>query len=141
MFLKEMSTIVRISGVFMNRSLKDTDINYSENFILMYLFGKENVSQDIISDYYCIDKGSISKTINGLVEKGYVSKQLNQNNRRENFINLTELGKKTFSRNKHLLDEWHRNILKNITPEEISTVSKILSKMAINAKEAIEENK
>ena len=138
MILKDMSTIVRFSGIFMNRSLADKNISSTENYILMYLFGKDTVSQDEIVEYYAIDKGSISKTIRSLEQKGYIERYPNPENRRENIIKLSTLGLETFSESRSSLDEWHTMMMDGITIEEFKKVSKIISKMAENARKAIE---
>lgn len=138
MFLIDMSTIVRFSHVFMNRSLVDSDITSTENYILMYLFSKDNITQDEIADYYAVDKGSISKMIRSLQDKGYISKTVNPENRRENRISLTESGRSRFAQTKSLFDRWHKEMMKGITIEEFHSLVEIISKMAVNAKKAIE---
>ena len=139
MFISDTSTVIRYTNIFINRSLIKIDISPREHYILMYLFSKKNINQEDISQYFAIDKGSISKTINSLVKKDYVIKSENPKKRRENIIALTKKGKKTFQKHKDLLDEWHKTLLQNIDKEEFSIVQKILNQMAKNAKNYIEQ--
>lgn len=138
MFLNDMSTIVRFSHIFMNRSLMKSDITSSENYILFYLFSKDKVSQDDIAAYFAIDKGSISKSVNSLVKKGYVEKIENPNNRRENLVSLTKMGRSTFEKNNKLLKEWHKSVMKDITIKEFEQLKDILARMAENARKTID---
>lgn len=138
MFLNDMSTIVRFSHIFMNRSLADSDITSTENYILMYLFSKDHITQDEISDYYAVDKGSVSKMIHSLQGKGYIEKSENPDNRRENRIALTEAGREKFSQTKSLLDKWHKEVMEGITKAEFQQFVEVVSKMAQNARNALD---
>lgn len=133
-----MSTIVRYSNVFINRSLMSENITSAENYILLFLFSRKKSTQDDIALYFAIDKGSISKSINSLESKGYVQKYPNPDNRRENIVSLTTQGKTTFSKNEELLKVWHEFVMKGISLEDFHMVSNILEKMAANAKHAID---
>lgn len=138
MFLNDMSTIVRFSHIFMNRSLMTSDVTSSENYILLYLFSKDKVTQEDIAAYFAIDKGSISKSVNSLVKKGYVEKIENPDNRRANLVSLTKLGRSTFEENDKLLKEWHKSVMQGITIKEFEQLKDILSRMAENARKTIE---
>lgn len=138
MFLNDMSTIVRFSHIFMNRSLMTSDVTSSENYILLYLFSKDKVTQEDIAAYFAIDKGSISKSVNSLVKKGYVEKIENPDNRRANLVSLTKLGRSTFEENDKLLKEWHKSVMQGITIKEFEQLKDILARMAENARKTIE---
>ena len=138
MILKDMSMIIRYNHIFMNRRLNQSDITANENYLLMYLFSNNQVTQDDISEYFSIDKGSISKTISSLEQKGYVQRQVNQENRRSNIIIISEKGRKTFSETRKILDKWHKLILEGITKEQLNILSDVLEKMAYNTKKALD---
>ncbi len=137
MILNDMSIIIRYNFTFMNRSLSNTNISANENYMLMYLFDKGEVTQDEISSYFGIDKGSISKTVSSLESKGYIEKKINQDNKRSNLVYITKKGIQTFKETKKLLDMWHKDILNNISSEELDILTKTLSTMARNAEKAL----
>lgn len=134
MFTSDVSTVIRYTNIFINRSLSGTDISSSEYYILMYLFNKDNVSQDEISLHYAINKGSISKTINSLVKKNYVTKNENPKNRRENITSLTVKGKETFRKHKAILDKWHNSLLTDISVDDFLTVKRVMKQLSHTAK-------
>lgn len=138
MFLNDMSTIVRYTGIFMNRNASDENITSAENYILLYLFGKPSASQEDISKYFSIDKGSISKSVNRLAKNGFITKTINPENKRENIIALTEYGRKTFSENKKALDLWHNKMMEGISIDQFKQLIKTLSIMAENAVKTIQ---
>lgn len=139
MLLNDMSVIIRYNHIFMNRSLTSTDITSNENYLLMYLYSNNEITQDDISDFFKIDKGSISKTISSLEEKGYLERTINHVNRRSNIVAITEKGRTTFEETSKILDEWHQSILSGISKEEIDTVTRVIETMAKNAKNALEQ--
>ena len=140
MFLNDMSTIFRYSNIFVNRSSTELNITSAEHYILMYLFQKKDVSQDEISSYFAVDKGSISKTIHKLDLKNYIDKYENTSNRRKNLICLSELGRKTFARSRDLLNEWHNSVMQGVTKDEFNLFTEVLQKMTANARSVIESN-
>ena len=141
MFLNDMSTIFRYSNIFVNRSSADLNITSAEHYILMYLFQKEDVSQDEIATFFAVDKGSISKTIHKLDLKNYIDKYADKNNRRKNLICLSELGRKTFSSSRELLNEWHNTVMDGITEDEFKLFKEVLQKMTASARSVIESTK
>ena len=140
MFLNDVSTIFRYGNTFVNRSLADVNVTSAEHYILMYLFQKEEVSQDEIAGYFAVDKGSISKTIHKLDLKKYIEKYANKNNSRENLICLSELGRKTFTKSRELWNEWHSSVMQGVTEEEFRLFTEVLQKMTANARTVIESN-
>jgi|LGOV01.1.fsa_nt_gb DNA-binding MarR family transcriptional regulator len=141
MFLNDMSTIFRYSNIFVNRSSADLNITSAEHYILMYLFEKKDVSQDEIASFFAVDKGSISKTIHKLDLKNYIDKYTDTSNRRKNLICLSELGRKTFSSSRELLNEWHNTVMDGITEDEFKLFKEVLQKMTASARSVIESTK
>lgn len=137
MFINDMSTINRYSNIFINRSLANKNITSAEHYVLMFLFGKEEVTQDEIAQYFALDKGSISKTLYSLEMKGYVKRIENPEDRREKKVTLTELGITSFKSTHELLEKWHEEIMFNISKEELAIFNKVINQMAKNAVTAI----
>ncbi|MDD3478108.1 MAG: MarR family transcriptional regulator [Candidatus Izemoplasmatales bacterium] len=138
MFLNDMSTIVRYSHVFLNRSLVEKNVTAAEHYLLMFLFSHEDISQDAIANHYAIDKGSISKSVKSLVEKGFVLRISNPQNRRENLLRLSEKGRTTFAESRNELTRFHEAVMQGIQPEDFQRLTSILSVMANNAKLLLE---
>ena len=62
-----IKTMIRKSDEIMfgvtERKLKEYDLTFGEQVIIMYLASHENVNQDTISKTYQIDKSMIAKTL------------------------------------------------------------------------------
>ena len=74
--------------------------------------GKTSMKE--IADFFRIDKSTISRTIDILVKKGYVSRVINKDNRRYIDIELTEQGIKICKNINSICDIFYSDILSNI---------------------------
>ena len=131
--MDKMSIIVRYSRIFSERKLKEYDLSFSEQIIIMYLSMHDNVSQDNISRHYMIDKGMIAKTLNKLEKKGFITRKQNPENKRENIISLSDNGIGIIDRMGGILKEWNEIVYEGISKEDIEYVKKITGIMAENA--------
>lgn len=74
--------------------LKDTDINFQQIPILLKLLNHDYIYQkDIVSDLR-MDNGLVTRNIRKLEDLGYVIRQEDNENRRQNKISLTVKGRK-----------------------------------------------
>ena len=136
--MDKMSIIVRYSRIFSERKLKEYDLSFSEQIIIMYLSMHDNVSQDNISRHFMIDKGMIAKTLNKLEKKGFITRKQNPENKRENIISLSDNGIGIIDRMGGILKEWNEIVYEGISKDDIEYVKKITKIMAENATKIID---
>jgi len=136
--MDKMSIIVRYSRIFSERKLKEYDLSFSEQIIIMYLSMHDNVSQDNISRHFMIDKGMIAKTLNKLEKKGFITRKQNPENKRENIISLSDNGIGIVDRMGGILKEWNEIVYEGISKDDIEYVKKITKIMAENATKIID---
>ena len=136
--MDKLSIIVRSSRIFSERKLKEYDLNFSEQIIIMYLSMNDNVSQDTISRHFMIDKGMIAKTLNKLEKKGFITRKQNPENKRENIISLSDHGIAIIDRMGSILSEWNEIVYDGISKEDIECVKRITKIMSENATRCIE---
>jgi DNA-binding MarR family transcriptional regulator len=118
MLMNSLSIIVRYSRVFCEHKLREFDIGFPEQVILMYLSENRKANQEDISKYFMIDKGAIAKTISKLEEKRFIERHENPENRREKLVLLSEKGDKMITYMKEILEEWNQLCLDGIPEEE-----------------------
>jgi DNA-binding MarR family transcriptional regulator len=130
--MDNMSVIVRYCRAFAERKLKEYDLSFGEQVIIMFLSANENVNQDTISKRYMIDKGMIAKTLNKLEEKGFVMREQNPNNKRENFVSLTQKGTDILDTMSSIYKEWNEIIYAGMSAEDIESLKRLTGMMAEN---------
>lgn len=71
----------------------------------------ENVNITCLAQSLKVTKGAICKVVNRLVEKGYVTKYKEEENRKEVHLNLTEIGEITYENYMHYITDLHLEII------------------------------
>lgn len=130
--MDNMSIIVRYCRMFAEKRLKEFDLTFGEQVIIMFLSTHKNVNQDTISKTYRIDKGMIAKTLKKLEHKGYIKRKLNPDNRRENIISLTQKGTDILKHMSIIFDEWNEILYEGMSMEDIACIKNLTGKMVDN---------
>lgn len=140
MLMNTLSIIVRYSRSFSERKMKQYDIGFPEQVVLMYLSKRGSINQDAIAHYFMIDKGAIAKTISKLEEKGHVTKSPNGENKRENLISLTPKGESMLGLMSGVLEEWNSGILDGLSKEEIEQFNTTAEIIQLNVLKTFNQN-
>ena len=93
------------------------------------------MSQQQIADTIIKDKNSVVKLIDGLEKKEMVKRVANMEDRRQNLIELTPLGKEIEESVKEIAMNVVSTITKDIQEQELRTYINVLTKMARNMNE------
>lgn len=135
MLMNGLSIIVRYSRTFCEHKLKEFDIGFPEQVILMYLSEYGSVNQEDIAKYFMIDKGAIAKTSSKLEDKGFVERRENPDDKREKKMVLSDKGRQMITYMRKILEEWNECYLKGLTAEDIQQYNRITGIMAKNVTE------
>jgi DNA-binding MarR family transcriptional regulator len=139
--MKQLSAIAKYWCIYTHRNLQDTELAKTEHSIIMYLSLEDNVSQDTISEHLLLDKGTIAKTLAKLEEKNLVQRVVNQQNRRENIVSLTETGQKEVKTVQDIGKSWNASLMEGLPEEELLIFTKVLATMTERAKTLAYEEK
>ncbi len=96
---------------------------------LLEIENKGNISITELSKILGLDKSTISRTIDGLVNIGLVDRSIPEENRRMTMLQLTKAGKKICQSINAKNDEYFAAILSSLTGPEKSEVLKIFEKI------------
>lgn len=137
--MNDLSILVRQMRVYADRRFLETESSFSEQLVLMYLIGHGSSSQMQIANGLKVDKGSIAKTIAKMEEKGFVSTEVNEKNRREKIISLAPGSSTTVDLMSSVLHDWEARINEGIDPEDRETFVRVLKRMVANSSAMVEE--
>ena len=130
--MDNLSVILRYCRNFFEKRLREFDLTFGEQVIIMFLSRNEEVNQDAISKRYMIDKGMVAKTLNKLETKGFILREQNPDNKRENIISLTQKGADILNNIKNIIDEWNEILYEEMSEDEIACMKKLTNKMVEN---------
>lgn len=128
-----VGTISRSHYNYLNSRLKDLNINPTQLSFLIEINYKRNINQHDLSTKCSIDKGAVARALRKLEEQGLIKREVDENNRRQNMLSLTETGRKTLEQAMIILDNWEREVYKDITAEEKEITHDVLKKISLKS--------
>jgi DNA-binding MarR family transcriptional regulator len=132
-----ISVLHRQFQIYLNRELKDYDINSSEYIFLVNLYEKDGISQEQLSTNLFIDKAATARAIGRLEKLGYIKRTRDPKDSRAYLVTLTAKGleMRNFIRTK--LNYWTQTISSGLTTTEADDLVQKIKKMTMNALDEI----
>jgi DNA-binding MarR family transcriptional regulator len=130
---KWISVLHRQFQIYLNRELKNHDINSSEYIFLVNLYEKDSVSQEKLSSNLFINKAATARAIGRLEELGYVQRTRDPFDSRAYLVTLTAKGLEMRSFIRTKLAYWTRTITAGLTAEETDDMIRKIKQMSTNA--------
>ena len=75
----------------------------------------------------------LARALRKLEEQGLVKREVDENNRRQNMLSLTEKGHETLEQAMIILDNWEKEVYKDITAEEKEITHDVLKKISLKS--------
>lgn len=124
--------ISRSNFLYLKNHLKDLDLKGYQITMLFEVYKGKNISQHEIGSNYNIDKGVISRTLKKLEDDGFISREIDENNRRRNIVSLTKKGEEAVEEIINIFDQWESEIYEGIDIEK-DVLHEVLKTIAIKA--------
>lgn len=129
-----ISILYRKAQVYWTQSLKEYHITSAEYPILLRLYAREGVTQEEIVAELEMDKSAIARALQSLIDKGFVEKQKDEQDRRCNRIYLTKKGHGVRQVIEEAKQKWNEILMKNMTEEEQREMIRLLGQSVKNLK-------
>lgn len=129
---KFISVLHRYSQRYITKELEKLNIGSGQYIFLLCLYKKDGVSQECLSEALGIDKGTTARAISHLVKEGYLTREVDPEDRRLYRVFLTEQAISVKPQLRAVLLEWRDILLKGFSETEKDTALEILDKMAAN---------
>ena len=138
---KHISYLHRYARRYYNKELEPYGFGGAQLRLLMPLYEMDGISQEKLAQTIKLDKTTIARTIKKLIDNGYVSREIDEKDRRSYRIFLTEKGKAIEPEMMNIFLKWEENLLSKFEDEERKYVLKIVEMMHENASEMIQDEK
>lgn len=136
---KLINMIARGQSIYLNHKLGDFGINATQLHLLYEIAYQNNLNQEKIAARCNINKGSVARSIKKLEDRGFVKRSIDENNRRQNKVSLTQKGKETLSEAYKVLDEWEDEIIREKGYVDKELLQLVLKEIAVKTMELNEE--
>ena len=128
-----ISMISKCQQIYLNHHLKDLGINSSQLHLLFEISNQSNINQEKIAKRCNINKGAVARSIKKLEDNELVVREIDEANRRQNKISLTQKGKVVLNDSIEVLDKWESEVFKNFSKENKELLNESLKEVFINA--------
>lgn len=117
----------------LNRGFQNAGFNLSrEQYeLLQVLWEKENVNQQFIARSLNKDKYNVTKLLNTLQKRGFIQRKAGKEDKRNNFIVLTDKGRESEAALSRVEEQVHTEISFMLSTQEIKSMVWMLKKMNI----------
>ena len=127
--------IERVSRSYADEYLKELGLSRGQIPYLMVLYHNEGISQDFLAKGLVMDKSSTARALLKLETAGFIRREQNPQDKRENLVYLTEAGREIHPIVKQLNGQWIEHLSGDLNEVEIVALEAILSKMSTKARD------
>lgn len=134
-YIKHFREIIRIFDreiLFQNSASCCNGISVSQCHTLLEIEKNQEISISELATKLSLDKSTVSRTVEGLVNISLVDRVIPSENRRKALINLTENGKQVCSTINFNNDGYIKTVLKDFTVEEREELLRLFEKLTRN---------
>lgn len=121
-FRRSLRSLERIIASRISTETSCCGVTLSQCHLLLELEQTPGISLNELSRQLDLDKSTLSRTVESLVQDGLVTRIIPDNNRRSVKISLSEKGREKTEYINKICDDFYSSILKNIPEEEHSSV-------------------
>ncbi len=118
----------------LNRKFREAGLEISSEqwLVLLSLWNKDKVTQQVISDQTAKDKASITRLLDVLSKHDLIERRPSSTDRRINLIHLTERGKELETKAMGIVRETFDQAISGITTNELIFTREIVCKLLKN---------
>lgn len=128
-----ISYLYRRSSTQLSTWLKDIGLSPTQSIMLVGIYRNTGVNQQTLCDLISVLPSVASRALRELEDKGYITKERDEQNRRNYNLYLTPKGRELAEKSLMTQERYWNDLLSKFTPEEISTLNQLLAKMGLQA--------
>jgi MarR family transcriptional regulator, transcriptional regulator for hemolysin len=131
---RQLGLIAKMYLGVLSKLLDHVDIEKHISILVMIEQCTDGCTQQYIADANRIDKASMVRIIDGLVERDLIERMVNPDDRREHKILLTEKAKNIMPEVHKAIQEMNKLCLSGLNKDEISAFNRVLDVVTNNLK-------
>ncbi len=136
-----LNSLMRMTKGFAHEQIRKRGLNDTECMICSYVYEHENCSQEDVSKALCIDKTTVTKSMQLLEHMGILLRSPDEEDKRRHVLSLTADGKEKCSKVLHVYDEWVGKVMEELNGEEQKQFESYCRRLISAAQKLQEERK
>jgi len=105
------------------------DITINDMHVIEAIGNGESKPSSVVAKKLDVTMGTLTKSIDGLVRKGYVKRDRSEEDKRVVLLSLLEKGVKAFEHHAHFHEEMVKAVMDQLDPDETKVLEKSLGKL------------
>lgn len=125
---------------YCNEQLSKIGLSQGLLFFILYIGKHPTCSPKELSEALHMDIGHTARSLNKLIQTGFILQETNPKDRRAHILNLTEHGQDAFRISHELFFSWDDEVLCNLSEDERLQLFLILDKVIDNNHRCLRKN-
>ena len=121
-----ISILYREHAKYLNEKVKDENLSYGLQPILVKIYREENIIQEDLAKAFNLNESTITRNLKKLEEKGFIERIPNK---RTKIIRVTQKGAKTAQKVMDYDEKWDEKLKSNLSDEEYTIFKDTLQKI------------
>lgn len=135
------SIIYRHGRVLHDKAMKQFHLTGQQMGYLRYIHEHPGIAQEELVKLLRIDKGAVAKSIKDMVEKGYIERRQNPQDKRAYCLFPTAKADCVAKNGQKHAQDFEQKLTEGMTPQEIEAFKLLLGKITDNMAKLLEEGK
>ena len=110
------------------------ELTFDQFQVLECIISGDNPTQSEIAAKTSKDTASITRIVELMTKKGYLTREINKDNRRQNMLKVTESGERVHNKASAAVNEVTENALTGIKVKQFKKLKKVFKAIAKNCK-------
>lgn len=127
------SSLYRLSQRYYDKALGDFGISGGQQFFLLHIASNEGISILVLADSDHFDKGTTTRAIRKLEDLNYVTRKIDEHDKRINRLFITQDGKLVIEKLCEIRQKWNQILTEHLTVQDAEEVTRIMGILIENA--------
>ncbi|MBE6678444.1 MAG: winged helix-turn-helix transcriptional regulator [Ruminococcaceae bacterium] len=138
-FMKTLNNISRSQALYRHSRISASDLQSGHYAFVLAICREPGRSQEELARELCINKSTVARNLNCLEEKGYITRQPLQSDKRQFSVHPTEKMLAVLPEIKAVSAEWMALLSEGIPKDKLEIFDEVLNCMQKKAREIIEK--
>lgn len=134
-FTKGLHILEKYGHRFRKQAFEPYGLKRNDHRYLLTITKHPGISQEKIANHLLLDKGNVARQLATLEERGFITRQISEKDKRIIELYPTEQGSLLANKVRKELEAWDHYLSECLSDEEKEMMTKILNKLVEHAKE------
>lgn len=138
-FMKMLNNISRSQAIYRHSKINASDLQSGHFAFALAICNDPGRSQEELARELCINKSTVTRNLNYLEEKGYITRTPLPNDRRQFSVYPTEKMLDIIPQIKSASNDWMNLLSEGISKDDLEIFNSVLNRMQAKARDIIEK--